>query len=209
MALADEVATRSTRGRIAVHFDMGKWISCPPVFPEDYNLQTWAHTYAEAFCTRPGFKSTGKLVDALAGRLMEIHADAYDSGRVVCHLCFIYQADPLQSPLPVYMSAWDSRGERNEMLRMLVHADEPDVAQGPYVEEFTATHLGTGLKGLYYKPHPRKPSVLYAGLSYAWRVEELATDLLISASTTDVRTLQQAMPDIDQLANVTKIVPIG
>ena len=202
----DDLATPSGWGRIAVRYDVEKWMSCPPEFPAGYDVRSWARTYAEAFCGRPGLTPTEELISALAARLAEIHADAY-GGRVVCHLCLIYQPDPLASPLPVYLSAWDSRGDRDEALRMLSHADNTAAIQPPYVTEFTTDGLGTGLKVLYYSRHPARESVLFAGLNYAWRSEGLSTDLRVFATTTDLGLLGQAIPDIDELMNVTTIVP--
>jgi hypothetical protein len=207
MTRPDDPATPSGWSRIAVHYDIGKWMSCPPAFPPGYDVQSWARTYAEAFSHRPGFAPTEDLISALAARLVEIHDDAYGSGRIVCHLCLIHQADPMQSPLPLYMSAWDSRGDRDETLRLLSHADNAAAIQPPYVTEFTARDLGTGLKVRYYSRHPTGESVLYTGLNYAWRRQDLATDLRVFVTTTDLGRLEQAMPDIDELMNVTRVVP--
>jgi hypothetical protein len=207
MTRPDDPATPSGWGRIAVHYDIEKWMSCPPGFPAGYDVQSWARTYAEAFSRRPGFSPTPDLISALAARLVEIHQDAYGSGRIVCHLCLIHQPDPMMSPLPLYMSAWDSRGDRDETLRLLSHADNQATIQPPYVAEFTARDLGTGLKVRYYSRHPARQSVLYAGLNYAWRTQDLATDLRVFVTTTDLRRLEQAAPDIDELMNVTRVVP--
>lgn len=203
----DDLASPSGWGRIAVHYDLEKWMSCPPQFPPGSDVSAWARFYAEAFCRRPGLTPTEELISALAARLAEIHLDAYGSGRIVCHRCLIYQPDPLASPLPVYMSAWDSQGDRDEALRMLSHADNAAAIQPPYVTEFTARGLGTGLKVLYYSRHPARESVLYAGLNYAWRSEDLDTDLRVFVTTTDLGRLGEAMPDIDELMNVTTVVP--
>jgi hypothetical protein len=207
MTRPDDLATQSGWGRIAVRYDIEKWMSCPPAFPAGYDVQSWARTYAEAFSRRPGLSPTPDLIGALAARLVEIHDDAYGGGRVVCHLCLIHQPDPMMSPLPLYMSAWDARGDRGETLRLLSHADNPAAIQPPYVAEFTARDLGTGLKVRYYSRHPARESVLYAGLNYAWRAEDLATDLRVFVTTTDLGRLEQAMPDIDELMNVTTVVP--
>jgi hypothetical protein len=203
----DDLAIPSGWGRIAVHYDIDKWMSCPPEFPPGYDVRSWARTYADAFCHRPGLTPTDDLVSGLAARLAEIHADAYGGRRIECHLCLIYQPDPLVSPLPVYLSAWESRGDRDEALRLLSHADNPAAIQPPYITEFTADRLGTGLKVLYYARHPRSESTVYAGLNYAWRMPDLATDLRVFVTTTDLGRLEQAMPDIDELMNVTTIVP--
>ncbi len=207
MTSPDDPATPSGWGRIAVHYDIEKWMSCPPAFPAGYDVRSWARTYAEAFSRRPGVSPAPALISALAARLVEIHQDAYGSGRIVCHLCLVHQPNPLVSPLPLYMSAWDSRGNRDETLRRLSHADNPAAIQPPYVAEVTARDLGTGLKVRYFSRHPARQSVLYAGLNYAWRSQDLATDLRVFVTTTDLGRLEQAVPDIDELMNATRVVP--
>ena len=157
MTSPDDPATPSGWGRIAVHYDIEKWMSCPPAFPAGYDVRSWARTYAEAFSRRPGVSPTPELISALAARLVEIHQDAYGSGRIICHLCLIHQPNPMMSPLPLYMSAWDSRGNRDETLRRLSHADNPAAIQPPYVAEVTARDLGTGLKVRYFSRRPGPP----------------------------------------------------
>jgi hypothetical protein len=84
MTRPDDPATPSAWGRIAVHYDVERWMSCPPVFPDGYDVRSWARTYAEAFSRRQDVAPAPELTSALAARLTEIHADAYGSGRIVC-----------------------------------------------------------------------------------------------------------------------------
>jgi hypothetical protein len=108
------------------------------------------------------------------------------------------------------MATWRPIGERDEALRRLSNADDPDVIQPPEVEEFSTRELGQGLKVLRFGRQPKKgwrEDEVFAALNYAWRNEELETDLRVFVSTGDVGRLRQAIPDIDELVTVTKIVP--
>jgi hypothetical protein len=199
----------SEHGRLAVHYDIGKWMSCPPVFPQGYDRKTWARTFAEGFSRRPGLNPSERDIKRLAASLEQIHEYTYS--HVACHMCFIHQPHPALTPLPVYMATWRAMGGREEALRRLTNADDPDAAQPPQVEEITTPELGQGLKVFRYGRQPGKrgdAGKIFAALNYAWRNEKLETDLRVFTSTGDVGRLQQAVPDIDELVTVTKIVPV-
>ena len=207
--LVDLSALSSSRGRIAVHYDIATWMSCPPAFPEGFDRAKWALTFAEAFSKRPGRHPSDREIKRLAGTLAQIHEYSY-GGNVACHLCFIHQPNPTLTPLPVYMAAWRPIGDRDEALRRLTNADDPAAVEPPVVQEFTARELGHGLKVLRFGHLParryREPR-LFGALNYAWRDDKLETDLRVFASTGDIGRLRLAIPDIDDLVNVTKIVP--
>jgi hypothetical protein len=206
--LVDMSALSSEYGRVAVHYDITTWINCPPIFPEGYDRARWALTFAEAFCKRPGLHPSDREIKHLAATLVKIHEYTYTN--VACHLCFIHQPHPSLSPLPVYMAAWRPIGERDEALRRLANADDPDVIQPPEVMEFNTPELGQGLKVLRFGRQPGKgwkEGKVFGALNYAWRNEKLETDLRVFASTGDIGRLRRAIPDIDELVNVTKIVP--
>jgi len=199
----------SEHGRLAVHYDIDKWMSCPPAFPQGYDRKTWALTFAEAFSNRPGLNPSERDIKRLAAVLEQIHAYTYS--HVACHMCFIHQPHPSLTPLPVYMATWRAMGGRDEALRRLTNADDPDSIQRADVAEITARELGPGLKVLRFGLEPGKrgkAGSVFAALNYAWRDDRLETDLRVFAATGDVGRLRQAMPDIDELVNVTKIVPV-
>jgi hypothetical protein len=206
--LVDISALSSEHGRIAVHYDIATWMSCPPIFPEGYDREKWALTFATAFSKRPGLHPSEREIKHLAATLVKMHEYTYSN--VACHLCFIHQPHPSLIPLPVYMAAWRPIGERDEALRRLTNADDPDVIQPPGVEEFSTRELGQGLKVFRFGRMPGKrgkQGKIFGALNYAWRNERLETDLRVFASTGDIGRLRQAIPDIDELVNVTKIVP--
>jgi hypothetical protein len=200
-----DVLELSSRSRANVDYDVAKWIPCPPAFPPGYNLEQWARTFAEAFSKRPGMSPAEQQIAGLAAQLTYIHQYTY--GNVACHLAFIYLPDPRLAPMPVFMATWQARGDRDMQLRRLANADDPDATQPPFVSDFSTRLLGTGLKVLRYGTQVDGSGDIFAALNYAWRIEKLDTDLRIFASSADLGRLQQAMPDIDELAQVTSVVP--
>lgn len=74
----------------------------------------------------------------------------------------------------------------------------------PAVEEFGTDNLGPGLKVLGYS---REKDVVTGHLAYAWRSEELATALRMFTGGPDLRRLQHALPDIEDLARTVAWVP--
>src|SRR6202000_2708724 len=107
------------------------------------------------------------------------------------------------TPIPVMVAAWDAVGDADSQLRMLVHADEPEAVEPPLVEPFTAARLGTGLKSEYLQRSKLGPD-LTGVVNYAWRVEDLETDVRVFTSTPDLGRLQAAMPDRSEERRVGK-----
>jgi len=50
---------------------------------------------------------------------------------------------------------------------------------------------------------------LYAALRYAWRSEKLQTDLVVNVTAEDLGRLHHAIPDIEDFARATTIIPDG
>ena len=201
----------SQKGWVNVGYDRHLWIPCPPEFPPDTNLETYTVTYAKLWWEASGLKYRKRDVTTLASMLAAIHADAWGDLdlhflHIPCHLALIHLPDPRLIPLPVYFGIWRAWGEREERLRQLTQADEPEAIEPPIVEEFTTGKLGTGLKTLHYRRGPDGSSV-HVYLNYAWRSERYETDLRLFTFWDDLGRLQRAIPDIDELARVTEIVP--
>jgi hypothetical protein len=45
-------------------------------------------------------------------------------------------------------------------------------------------------------------------VNYAWRVEDMETDVRVFTACGDLGRLQAAMPDIDQLTNTISVEPL-
>lgn len=207
--LTDISELPSQHCRLAVEYDIGTWVPCPPAFPAGLDRPKWALTFAEAFSRRPGLRPSEREIQNLAATLSRIHEYTY-GGNVACHVCFIHQPHPSLAPLPVFMATCRPLGGRDEALRRLTNADDQDVIQPPEVMEFTARELGRGLKVLRFGRQQGTGPLedkIFGALNYAWRDETLQADLRVFASTGNIGRLSQAIPDIDELVNRTKIVP--
>ena len=180
------------------------WVPCPPFFPEGADRESWAADSAALWWDVSGLKHGKRQTRALAAMLAAIHKDLYAAGH--CHQAVIHLPDPRMLPLPVQLGVWQMRGGREERLRMLAHADGPEAIEPPIVEEFTTERLGTGLRALHYR-RGDDGSETHGYLNYAWRLEEYETDLRLFTFCWDLSRLQRAMPDIDELARATAIVP--
>ena len=75
----------------------------------------------------------------------------------------------------------------------------------PVVTEFWTEHLGSGLKTIRHLRIPDDQALAVA-VNYAWRSEELETDLRLFASCDDLGRLQRAIPDIEDFARAARFV---
>ena len=189
-----------------VEYDIAVWVPCPPAFPPGYDRESWAQACAAAFWKRPDLAYTDMDIALLAARLSEIHQDTY--GHIPCHLAFIHLPDPRLTPLPVYLATWKAEGDRDEQLHAMTHASDPAVVRAPVIDQFRTEKLGTGLRVLLHLSVEGSEDEICAALSYAWRIENRQTDLRIFTVCRDLGRLQRAIPDIDELARVTAIVPL-
>jgi hypothetical protein len=193
----------SKKGWVNVAFDQRLWIPCPPGFPEGYDLNSWAATFADGFWQLSGLEHTDREMAVLSQLLKEVQTGTY--GHIACHLVYIHLPDPRIVPLPVFLGIWEAEGDRDRQLRMLIRADDPKAVEPPIVEEVRTEKLGAGLRTLRYMHMP--DGGLYAAVNYAWRSEEFETDLQVWASTHELGRLQRAIPDIEEFVRAIAIVP--
>jgi hypothetical protein len=192
----------SKKGWVSVDYDEAVWIPCPPVFAAGVDRESYAAGVAQIWWDASGIKHMPTDVARLTAMLSEIHKGIY--GHIPCHLAFIHLPDPRLMPLVLYVGVWESDGDKDEKLRMLCHANDPEAVERPVAEEFTTERLGTGLRVIRYRHLP--DGALYAGLGYAWRSEKYETDLLLNTSSEDLGRLQRAIPDIEDFAKATSII---
>ena len=195
-------ALTSKKGWVRINYDQTIWIPSLPAFPEGYDRESYASEVAETWWASSGLRYSEVDVARLRAMLSEIHQSIY--GHIPCHLAFIHLPDPRLMPLVLYVSIWQSTGDRDEQLRMLCHADDPEAVKRPVAEEFTTDLLGTGLRVIRYRH--LTDSALYAGLNYAWRSADYETDLVLWASSEDLARLQRAIPDIENFARATRVI---
>jgi hypothetical protein len=192
----------SRRGWISVDYAQWIWIPCPPVFPEGFDLNSWAWLYAQERWASSGQEHGEPEVRLLATTLAEIHDYAYEE--LAMHQGFIHLPEIGLPPLLVSFGLWEAVGERTEQLRALVHGGDPDALEPAEGTEFATRRLGPGLKSLAYT---RSDATLSAHLNYAWRSEEHATALRMFTACPDLGRLQRALPDVEQLAHGVTIIP--
>jgi hypothetical protein len=77
-------------------------------------------------------------------------------------------------------------GERDEQLRMLAGYDTEDLVEPPTMEAFSSEHLGFGVKVRCVQKGPKRRNTVVGLLGYAWRSEELETDLHMRALCPDL-----------------------
>lgn len=180
------------------------WVPCPPFFEGGENRESWAAESARLWFESSESPYGREEVNHLAEVFAAIHQDLYAAGH--CHQALIHLPDPRMVPLPVQIGVWAMEGNRDQAMRGLAHADDPEAIEPPIVEEFTTERLGTGLKALHYRRGPDGESV-HGHLNYAWRSEQYETDLRLFTFSDNLSRLQRAMPDIDDLARAIEIVP--
>jgi len=193
----------SRRGWISVAYNQNIWIPCQQVFPKGSDRKSWATLYAEEWWSRTGRPHGKREITTMARMLSDIHAYAY--ANMAMHMGFLHLPALGLAPLLVSFGIWEAAGDRTEQLRVMTRADDPTVMQAPVVEEFDTDKLGPGIKVVAYT---RNKDVVTGYLNYAWRSEELATAVRMFTGSPDLGRLQQAMPDIEQLARAAAWVPL-
>ncbi|HEY2793298.1 MAG TPA: hypothetical protein VGJ28_13115 [Micromonosporaceae bacterium] len=197
----DETILRSERGVPRANYDQKKWIPAVPVFPAEFTRDQWAFEYGREFSKIPGKRRQDKKAAArLASVLTELHHEIYTT--LPAQLAFIHMPAPRINPLPLCLSTWQAGGDRTERLRALTMADAPDAQQPPIVEAFSTERLGNGLR-----VQVRADGVLM--LYYAFRVDELETDMRIFAGVPDQQRMDLMLPDADELVRNSWVARTG
>jgi hypothetical protein len=180
------------------------WVPCPPFFAGGEDRRSWAAESAALWWRSSKSPYGREEVDHLADALAAIHQDVYAAGH--CHQALVHLPNPRMLPLPAQIGVWAMQGDRDQALRSLAHAGDPEAIEPPITGEFTTERLGTGLKALHYRRSPDGERV-HGYLNYAWRSEQYETDLRLFTFCDDLTRLERAMPDIDDLARAIEIVP--
>jgi hypothetical protein len=197
----DDMVPASERGVPRAKYDRNVWIPAPPVFPAELPRDAWAAEYGRVFAEIPGKRRQDKKAAArLAGVLRDMHDEIYRT--LPAQLTFIHMPAPRLSPVPLCLSAWQAGGDRTERLRALTLADAPDALQPPIVDVFATERLGDGLR-----VQCRLPAAIM--LCYAFRVDDLATDLRVFTGCPDQERLLRLLPDADELVRNAWVAAVG
>jgi len=185
----------SQKGWYVADIDQRRWVPAPAFFREGHDRTWWAGFFAD--------RLHGVDADLARAELIRIYDAIW--GHVPCHDALLHAYDPDRSLLPVCIGIWQVAADWDTMWREFTRVDETGLIEPPVIEEFPSPHLGTGRKCLHYVKH-KKTGLVVASLDYAFRCEELETDLTLHTHTSDLRRLQRALPDIDHLARIIKVV---
>jgi len=147
----------------------------------------------------------GAPVDQAVKAMLAIREDLYMNW--VGQYMYFYMGPPRYRPLPVMLGIWQMMDARDEQLQMLAGYGTQDLVEPPVLEDFYTEHLGTGAKVWCVQKAEKRRKAVVGLLGYAWRSEELETDLHLQTMCPDLGWLQGAMPGIDEFARAIRIVP--
>lgn len=150
-------------------------------------------------------KLGGAPVDRAVKIMLEMREDLYMNW--LGQYLYFYLGPPNFLPLPVMLGVWRVMAPRDDQLRMLAGYDTVDLVEPPILEDFSTEHLGTGIKVWCVQRHERHRKKVVGLLGYAFRNEELETDLHLKTMCTDLGWLQAAIPHIDEFVRAISIIP--
>jgi hypothetical protein len=179
------------------------WALLPPPATDSEHEQAikpFAETFAIVARKRGGLRE-----DAAVKAMLEIREDLYKSW--LGQYLYCYMGPPRFRPLPVMLGVWQAMQGRDEQLKLLAGYNTVDLVEPPILEDFYTEHLGTGIKVWCVQRQEKHRRKVVALLGYAFRNEELETDLHLKTMCTDLGWLQAAMPHIDEFVRAISIVP--
>lgn len=179
------------------------WTVLPPrsgatgPFDEWVDLHAWCRQEAEDLWLDRELDPGPNGVDFVAATL-ERCAEAF-SPPESDHWLFLHRDHPTDLPLPVLAAIGPSSEPRDETLRALTLADDPNSAEPPVVKRFTSDKLGEGLTVFRYVTQEDSRHLL-ACVRYAWQVSEVGADVVIWTATEDIALIMRAAEDLERLA---------
>lgn len=187
-----------------IDYDPSRWLEIPPRWDTEewQDIDVWARSCAELFWRAygrdPGDSGIGYLTGVLR-RFAEAFAPEPFDTRVLLRMW-----EPTSMPLQVFSMVKPAQGGREETLRFLVGAEDPEAVEPPVVESFHTEHLGEGLRTFRYLRQDDTPEVI-AALRYAWRDEEVGADVVLWTATDDTARVIRAAQDIEELAHKVSV----
>lgn len=184
-------------------YDVKNWAMLPPpatTVDREQAVRPLAETHA-IIAKALG----GAPVDQAVKAMLTIREDLYKSW--LGQYLYFYMGPPRFRPLPAMLGVWQMLQERDEQLKLLAGYNTTDLVEPPILEDFHTEHLGTGIKVWCVQRQEKHRRKVVALLGYAFRNEELETDLHLKTMCTDLGWLQAAMPHIDEFVRAISIVP--
>ena len=150
-------------------------------------------------------KRGGVREDLAVKAMLGMREDLYKSW--LGQYMYFYMGPPRYRPLPVMLGVWQTMDDRDEQLRTLAGYNTTDLVEPPILEDFRTEHLGTGVKVWCVQKAEKRRKAVVGLLGYAWRCEELETDLHLKTMCSDLGWLQAAVPGIEEFARAIRLVP--
>jgi hypothetical protein len=168
-----------------------------PPFDEWDDIRSWCRQEAEDLWLdrelNPGPNGLAFVADTLE-RCAEAFCPVGSS-----HWLFLHIDHPTDLPLPVMAAIGPSTKPRDETLRELTLADDPQAVEPPVVKRFASPKLGEGLTVFRYVPQEDSRHLL-ACVRYAWQIPEHGADIVMWTATEDVARIMYAADDLERLA---------
>lgn len=186
------------------HVDAYPWVILPPrggplaPMEEWDDIQAWCHEAAEDLWLDRELDPGPNGVDFVATTLTRC-AESFCPPNSE-HWLFLHLDHPTDLPIPVCVAIGPAQRPREETLRALTLADDPDAVEPPVVKPFKAERLGEGLTTFRYVPQADSPHLL-ACVRYAWQVEEHGADVVMWTAVEDIPRLMSASEDLENLAH--------
>ncbi|MGW3287879.1 hypothetical protein ACWDR3_24940 [Streptomyces sp. NPDC001002] len=187
-----------------IDYDPSRWLELPPRWDTEewQDIGVWAHTcaklYWRAYEQDPEESGVLFLTGTLR-RFAEAFAPEPFDTRVLLRMW-----EPTRMPLQVCTMVKPAQGDREETLRFLVGAEDPDAVEPPVVESARTEPLGEGLRAFRYLRYDDTPEVV-AALRYAWRDDEVGADVVLWTATTDTAQVIRAAEDIEELGHTLSV----
>ncbi|MFJ4832886.1 hypothetical protein ACIP79_23725 [Streptomyces sp. NPDC088747] len=184
------------------YIDAYPWVIIPPragpsaPFEEWDDIQTWCHDRAQDLWADRELDPGPNGVDFVGTTLASCAEALSPLGSE--HWLFLHLDHPTDMPLPVCASIGPAAGPREETLRALTLADDPEAVEPPVVKPFKSERLGKGMTTFRYIQQDDSPRLL-ACVRYAWQVEEHGADVVMWTATDDVARLMTAGDDLEEL----------
>lgn len=185
-------------------YEYRDWALMPPT-AEAAQFEKIILPLARAHAITARKRGSGISEDYAVKAILTIREDLYKSW--LGQFMYFYMGPPRYRPLPVMLGLWQRVGERDEQLRLLAGYNTTDLVEPPILEDFYTEHLGTGVKVWCVQKAEKRRKAVVGLLGYAWRCEELETDLHLKTMCSDLGWLQAAMPAIEEFARAIRIVP--
>ncbi|MGW3724965.1 hypothetical protein [Streptomyces sp. NPDC000851] len=185
------------------YVDAYPWVIIPPrsgpsaPFEEWGDIRTWCRERAEDLWADRELDPGPNGVDFVGGTLARCAEAFCPPGSE--HWLFLHLDHPTDTPLPVCAAIGPAQAPREETLRALTEADDPNAVEPPVIKSFRSERLGEGMTTFRYVSQEDSPHLL-ACVRYAWQVAEHEADVVMWTATEDVGRILQAADDLEELA---------